>query len=269
MKLMLVNDEVLTAQTMMDKMNWQEYGIDEVLLAFNAAQAKTILVQVPVDIILCDIEMPGENGIELIRWVCDSAIDSECIFLTCHANFEYAQEAIRLGCSDYILMPARYEAIGKTVQRVAERRLEQHDLTRLQQYGRQWIGEQQERAASMQGDKLTPKGIADETAEYVLAHLASSDLSVESLARRFHLNPIYFNRVFKKYMGISISQYIIKERMALAAKLIVNSSLTANTVASQVGYHNYPYFASTFKTLYGCSPSQYKEQRTTAAPDQD
>ena len=50
-----------------------------------------------VDILLCDIEMPGENGLGLLRWVREQEKEIECIFLTCHAKFAYAQEAIILG----------------------------------------------------------------------------------------------------------------------------------------------------------------------------
>ena len=70
---------------------------------------------------LCDIEMPGENGLALLRWVRENKKDIECVFLTCHASFAYAREAICLGCQDYILIPAKYEEIGEVIQRVVQR----------------------------------------------------------------------------------------------------------------------------------------------------
>ena len=112
MNLLIVNDEILTAETMKEDIIWEDYEIVQVFTAYDAEQAKQIILEKKVDIILCDIEMPGENGIELLRWVRQKNLEIECIFLTCHANFIYAIEAIRLSCQDYILLPARNEDIG-------------------------------------------------------------------------------------------------------------------------------------------------------------
>lgn len=56
-----------------------------------------ILKNFPVDVLLSDIEMPEEDGISLCLWAKKEIADIECIFLTSHADFEYAREAIRLG----------------------------------------------------------------------------------------------------------------------------------------------------------------------------
>ena len=96
MNLLIVNDEMLTAETMKTDIEWKSYGIDEVYTAFDAGQARTVIQSQTVDIMLCDIEMPGDNGIELLRWVRNENLPIECIFLTCHPKFSYAQEAITL-----------------------------------------------------------------------------------------------------------------------------------------------------------------------------
>ena len=85
-----------------------------------------------MDILLCDIEMPGENGLGLLRWVREQEKEIECIFLTCHAKFAYAQEAISLGCQDYILIPARYEDIGEKIRKVVDRIRGKRDTARYE-----------------------------------------------------------------------------------------------------------------------------------------
>ena len=91
MNLLIVNDEILTAETMKEDLIWEDYEIVQVFTAYDAEQAKQIILEKKVDIILCDIEMPGENGIELLRWVRQKNLEIECIFLTSHADFFYAQ----------------------------------------------------------------------------------------------------------------------------------------------------------------------------------
>ena len=106
MKLLIVNDEILTAETMKEEIPWKQYGIDEVYTAYDAEAGKERIQEYDPDIMLCDIEMPGENGLALLRWVRENRKEMECVFLTCHASFAYAREAISLGCQDYILIPA-------------------------------------------------------------------------------------------------------------------------------------------------------------------
>ena len=107
MNLLLVDDERIAVQGMLRGVDWKRCGIDgEILTAYNARQAMAVLEENPVSLILCDIEMPGENGIQLLRQVSTRWPKIACILLTCHAEFTYAQEALRLGCLDYILKPA-------------------------------------------------------------------------------------------------------------------------------------------------------------------
>ena len=141
MNLLIVNDEQLTAETMKKDMDWVSYGISEVYTAYDTEAARACIAEHPVDILLCDIEMPGENGLGLLRWVREQQKEIECVFLTCHAKFAYAQEAISLGCQDYILIPARYEDIGEKIRKVAERIREKRDTARYEEYGRHLLQE--------------------------------------------------------------------------------------------------------------------------------
>ena len=106
MNVLIINDEKWTADMIREEVHWEACGIDEVFTAYDAASAREQIQTGNIQILLCDIEMPGENGIQLMHWVREYAYDIECIFLTCHANFSYAQEAVKLNCLDYILMPA-------------------------------------------------------------------------------------------------------------------------------------------------------------------
>ena len=109
MNVLIINDEKWTADMIREDVSWEKCGIHKVFTAYDAASAREQIKQGDIQILLCDIEMPGENGIQLMHWVREHEYEIECIFLTCHANFSYAQEAVKLNCLDYILMPARVE----------------------------------------------------------------------------------------------------------------------------------------------------------------
>lgn len=200
---------------------------------------------------LCDIEMPGASGLELLRAIRKTDKELACIFLTCHASFTYAQEAISLGCMDYILKPAPYDLIEEKVKKVC---------TELQKKKRAMVQEKTD--SENRRTAKNPKMLVQQMEEYIRGHLRESDFMVSDIADAMYLNKDYLNRVFKKERGISISQYLIQERMKLAAILLEDEKNNVNTVAEQVGYQNYPYFASSFKRYYHCTPSQYQKDHT-------
>lgn len=257
MNLLIVNDEMLTAETMRSDIDWKIYGIDEVYTAYDAGQAKEVIQEQAVEIMLCDIEMPGDNGIELLRWVREKDFPIECIFLTCHPKFSYAQEAITLNCQDYILIPARYEDIGAGVLKVVRRIQENREAMKLQEYGKRAVKEQIDQAAEQYGKKKTGRDLVEEIADYIAHNIGSEELSVNELGKQFYMHPVYMNRIFKKEKKISVSQYINEERMKLAAELLKSGQLSANIVAEQVGYHAYSNFSNMFKKYYGCSPTEF------------
>ncbi len=258
MNALIINDEVITAEMLRDSISWEELGISEVFLAFSADEARTVFLGHPVDIYLCDIEMPGEDGIQLIRWIKSQDIDSDCILLTCHADFEYAQEAVRLGCSDYQLLPARYEEITASIRRVLERRKERMKAEEYRRYGENWLLTQNSMLHE-KGTRNTKESIAERCVRYIQEHISSPELSVQEMAGALYLNRVYLNRIFREEKGISIGQYIINRRMALAAHLLEDPELSIEAISEHVGYRSYSYFAGAFARFYGCSPSQYRK----------
>ena len=138
MNLLIVDDEKIVADNLLHEVNWKELGLELVWCAYNVLDAKAVFEKAQVDILLCDIEMPFGNGMDLLRWVREHEFDCECIFLTCHAEFNYAREALQLGSSDYLLKPVDYgilvPVIMKAMDRIADRQREKI----YERYGHQW-----------------------------------------------------------------------------------------------------------------------------------
>lgn len=267
MRLLIVDDEIIAAQTILEDIPWKQYGIDEVIAVYNARDARKVIMEKKIDILLSDIEMPGENGIELIRWVTENQFEIECIFITCHAKFEYAIEAIKLGCEDYLLKPTTDEEIGKVIHKVVRKLNLKRESHLLKKYGEKWLEDKvivsEDTKERLDKSKVSGKKFIKKVKKYIISNINADSLTVSEIANHFHVHPVYLNRTFKNEMNISISQYIINERMKLAAQLLVKGDIPATVVAEQVGYTNYPHFSVMFKKHYGCSPNQYKENKGT------
>ena len=261
MKLLIVNDEALTANTMRTDIPCNDYGIHEVYTAYSTEGAKKQMKEYPVEIVLCDIEMPGENGLAFLRWCRAQDYSVECIFLTCHAKFDYAKEAIELGCQDYIVIPAKYEDIGKAVLKVVKRIQDRKEELRVYQYGQQAILKEANDSNSMLAEKSNPDALAQKAVEMIMERMGDEELSVNNLAEMLYVHPVYLNRIFKEKTGKTINKYITEGRIQKAAELMKTGKYTLTSIAEQVGYKNYSNFNLMFHRYFHCTPSQYLKER--------
>ena len=102
-KVLIVDDEVLVRIGIKSYIQWDKLGLVLIGEASNGIEAlKIIEVEYP-EIILLDIKMPEMDGIELLRVLSRRKIFARVIILSCHDDYEYVREALKLGAIDYIL----------------------------------------------------------------------------------------------------------------------------------------------------------------------
>ncbi len=127
MILLIVDDEPIIRRSLVDILPWKNLGFDRVLCAQDAWDAKRYFEREVPEIMICDIEMPGMDGLELSEWVHQNYTKTVILLLTCHASFSYAQIAIRYGVMDYLLKPvspvALENCIHKALGKIKEERL--------------------------------------------------------------------------------------------------------------------------------------------------
>ncbi len=149
MNLLIVDDLSSVVKGLETGIAWKMLGISKVFTAYNAHEAKEILIQYPIHIMLCDVEMPKENGIQLLNWLRSLNMETECIFLTAHADFEYMQEAIRAKGFDYILQPAPYDEVKKAVCNAMQKIFEKQKAEQVYSYGKVMLDYQESLKSSI------------------------------------------------------------------------------------------------------------------------
>lgn len=120
LKLLIVDDQKTVVDGLLNRIDWKSIDIDLALGANSAAEARRILAEHRIDVMLCDIEMPVENGLSLVGWMRERGMETKCIFLTAHAEFSYAQKSVGLGAFDYVVQPAPYTQIKEAVARAVD-----------------------------------------------------------------------------------------------------------------------------------------------------
>lgn len=84
-------------------------------------------------------------------------------------------------------------------------------------------------------------------------------LTLESAAQKIGYNTAYLGRLFKKEMHQSFQNYMKQLRLTrIAQALLEQPEISAQELALQAGFYDYPTFYKWFKSKYGCSPDQYR-----------
>ena len=145
MNILIVDDESFSILAIRKNVNWDRLCGGEVNLydAYNGEQAREVIKETPIDIMLCDIEMAGESGIDLIQWVRRSHIPMDILIITCHKDFQYAKEAIRLDVYDYCVKPLDFMALEGILRELIEKRKKASEQKEKDQYADYWMKEKE------------------------------------------------------------------------------------------------------------------------------
>ncbi|MCM3747523.1 helix-turn-helix domain-containing protein [Paenibacillus pasadenensis] len=103
MRVLVVEDDHLVRRGFISLMPWQRYGLEVAGEAINGEQALEFLEHNDVDLLFTDLLMPVMGGLELMRQVNVKFPHIGQVVLTFHEEFEYIQEALRIGALDYMI----------------------------------------------------------------------------------------------------------------------------------------------------------------------
>jgi two-component system response regulator YesN len=135
-KVFLVEDEIVTREGIRDNVNWEADGFQFCGEASDGEMALSLLDAARPDVLITDIRMPFMDGLQLSKIVRDRMPHTKIVILSGHDEFQYAQAAIKLGVTEYLLKPVGVQDLHDVLRRVAalieRERRDEADLHHLQ-----------------------------------------------------------------------------------------------------------------------------------------
>jgi two-component system response regulator YesN len=136
-KIFLVEDEIVTREGIRDNVDWKANGFEFCGEAPDGEIALPILFAVQPDVLITDIKMPFMDGLQLCRIIRERMPWVKVIILSGHDEFEYAQEAIHLGVTEYLLKPVTVQDLNhvlhKIVAQLVQEKKNQENIHKLQE----------------------------------------------------------------------------------------------------------------------------------------
>lgn len=132
-KIFLVEDEIVTREGIRDSVDWASAGYQLCGEAPDGELALPLIQECRPEAVITDIKMPFMDGLQLCRALKATLPETKIIILSGHDEFRYAQEAMQIGVTEYLLKPLSAQDLMVTLRRVArqlDEARQQHDHLR-------------------------------------------------------------------------------------------------------------------------------------------
>lgn len=130
-KILIVDDEKLARSDILYKVSRSGFQFEWIMEASSAEESLELIRENPPDILLTDIVMDGDSGIDLIREanrICPRMVS---VIICGHADFKFAQEAIALSVVAYLLKPVREEELSAVLSKAIVETLRRKNMMNL------------------------------------------------------------------------------------------------------------------------------------------
>jgi two-component system, response regulator YesN len=243
-KVMLVDDEEIIIEGLKKAVPWAEFGCELAGTADNGIDGLRMIRDLMPDILVTDIRMSGKSGLQMLRDLAGEFPEMQIIVLSGFREFEYAQEAIRIGVLRFLLKPSKMDELREAVSSACDR------LKAIR-------GEEANKFHPEDDGDSAPGFIAAKAMHYMKEHYADK-LSLNEVAEMNYISPWHLSKLLKRDTGENFVDIINSIRVDNAKKLLKNPSLKIYEVSERVGFSDIAYFSRTFKKLAGVSPNEYR-----------
>ena len=244
-KVVLVDDEALIVEGLRQVVDWAGHNCQVAAVACDAASgAEAIRTHCP-DILFTDIKMPGEDGLTMLAGLKGEFPRMQIAVLTGYRDFEYAQRAIRLGVSRFLLKPSKMDELEEALDYmtgVLDR------LPRPEPDGPEDKTEPDDAANSF---------IVRQARAFIARHCAEK-LTLQEVADHCFVSQWHLSKLLNRHLGQPFYDLLNAERIRRAKELLEDPALRISEIAGRVGYADTAHFSRVFKKLEGVSAGEWR-----------
>lgn len=222
-----------------------------VVEAPGGEEALSRLAMTDVDLIVCDLMMPGMDGMELTRKVRENFATSHIpiLMLTARTSEETRLDSYRIGVDDYIHKPfseemllTRIDNILRSKQRLQRKFTLDFDTGNISQT-----------------DETPDKKFMDQVMDVVKDNYKNSYFEVGDFAEALGVSRSFLNKKLQSLVGMSASQFVRNYRLNLAREMIIKNretrAMNISEIAYDVGFNDSKYFTRCFTKHFNITPS--------------
>ena len=237
-RVVLIDDEPLITEGLRKIVSWEKYHCEVVGTAEDAVSGAELIRSLQPHILFTDIRMPGDDGLTMLAGLRSEFPEMQVAVLTGYREFSYAQEAIRLGVTRFLLKPSRMDEIHEALEAMTARRSS---------------GNTEETAESENAGSF----LINQATAYMQKHYAEK-LTLQDVADACYVSQWHLSKLMNRHTGKSFYDILNTLRIRAAKDLLKDPGLRISDIGEMVGYADTAHFAKVFKKLVGMSANEYR-----------
>jgi DNA-binding NtrC family response regulator len=127
-RILIVDDEKAFSEALAERLVIRDYDVSICNLGSDAVEK---IKKYNFDVVILDVQMPGVDGIDVLREIKRIKPLTEVLMLTGHATVETAIEGMKLGANDYLLKPCETEDLVSKIDKAYEKKAEHEERIRM------------------------------------------------------------------------------------------------------------------------------------------
>ncbi|TCL60391.1 helix-turn-helix protein [Kineothrix alysoides] len=252
-KVVIIDDEPIIVRGLKKAVKWENLDCLVVGTAGDGVEGLEVIRREKPDILISDISMPKMDGLSMIAALKSEFPDMEVTILTGFRDFDYAQEAIRLGVCRFLLKPSKMEELDEALFAMLANLKNNPSVVKRLLEGRDEAAEENEEVLDSAASSFIVKNALAYIEKNYKERLKLADVADNVYVSQWHLS-----KLLNKYTGQNFSEILNNVRMEQAKRLLTNPSLRIGDIAEEVGFLDMAHFSRVFKKQVGISANEYR-----------
>lgn len=209
--------------------------------------------------------MPGLDGLQMISKIKELQHNCKIIIITGFRDFDYAQEAVRLGAFRFILKPTKTneinEAIIDAVKDIKKQKSQQQLFVNMQNKIKEYYGLTPSNSSTHDNNTDENPNNSQYIVSLAIKYMKtnySKELTLKSVSDKLYISTWYLSKLIKKETGNTFVDILNEIRIQESKKLLKEPKYKIYEIAELVGFTDVPYFTKLFKKVTGITPMEYR-----------
>ena len=251
-KVLIVEDEDIIRKGLIFMTDWLRAGCVVVGEAADGEEGLARIQALRPDIVITDVRMPLKSGLQMLEESIE-AYAYEAIIISGYGEFEYAQKAISLNVTEYLLKPIDFDQLYQTLDKLTNK-------IATKQRVRDYLQAMEGISTDSILDARIMYNCQNEYVQKLLDHIRAfypQHISLNELSTAYGFSSTYLNTKFKQETNYTFNDFLNRYRVLQAVKLLKQDKLKVYEIAEAVGFQDYKYFNQVFKKYAGCAPGKF------------
>lgn len=249
-RVVIIDDEPIIVEGISRMVPWEKYNCRVTATANDGMEGADMIREQKPDIVITDISMPGQSGLEMIAGLRSEFPNMMISILTGYRNFDFAQKAIWLGVTRYLLKPSNMEEIEEALHSMTEKLDEIRNIEKENtEKGKTEVG----------ADENSGSFIVKNALKYIENNYEQK-LTLSDVAEKTYVSQWHLSKLLNRHTGKNFSEILNSARIEAAKRMLADPSLRIGEISEKVGFLDMAHFSRVFKKLTGISANEYRQQ---------